>query len=667
MIRTYALIIGMLLFTGSSLMAGTVALDFGADYSTSYINAGDTPTESTVDADFDGNIDDRMLSVAFGSAYAPVASGSFTTPAGKSGPGLKYGISLASIDTTSSPILVLNRFTPTDQTYVRNTALSGINARMATSWYWDQSSFLNGANLGENVSFSSESGSLQAGAYMAGTGQPGAVRGASFLAKSDGQWYITSVTSAGTTTDLSINAATANWYVFDPAAGTLFFNLADFGSPVLGSTLTNITALGLYEQVELSGNDNVQGLRTFKAILNFDPVDPPPVSVVMAVDFGANYSTNSGESHNWGYIDATNSTFTNTVDADFDGNADDQMLGVVAGSDYTPTSHPDWTTPVGKSGPGMKYGISLANIDTNANPILAYNRFTPDDYTYVQNADTVGADGRLATEWYWEKSSFLNGANLGENLSFADEAGSLTAVVRLSGSNVGGSMRGASFLVKNDTQWYISTLISSGIGATLSINAATANWYAFDPAAGTLFFDRFDYGSAVPGSTFTNITALGVYEQQEVFSAVASQGITSFQAKLAFESLSPSEWYDAWSLLYPGYDMSYFADPDGDLLDNLSEYGLGGDPTSPDADAVAPNSEVNGAVLTYIYNRRLDAVDRGLIYTVERNANLIISSLWTTNGVTFAGSGPVDKSFEAVTNTIPVTANEDFLRLQIGL
>ena len=243
-----------------------------------------------------------------------------------------------------------------------------------------------------------------------------------------------------------------------------------------------------------------------------------------AVDFGADYSS--------GYINATDATATSAVDADFDGNSDDRMRGITLGTTYSPMNSASFTNRTGKSGTGMKYGVSLATLDSSTDPTIANNRFTPTDDTYVGTTDTVGANERLATAWYWEKSSFLNGANAASGLSFANAAGSLTAVVKLAGNNVGASMRGASFLVQNDGQWYITTFISAGTPATLSINAATANWYVFDPAAGTLFFDRSAYGTAVQGSSFANITALGIYEQQEVFSTTAAQGINSFQAML---------------------------------------------------------------------------------------------------------------------------------------
>jgi hypothetical protein len=248
---------------------------------------------------------------------------------------------------------------------------------------------------------------------------------------------------------------------------------------------------------------------------------------LVAVDFGADYSS--------GYINATDATATSAVDADFDGNSDDRMRGITLGTTYSPMNSASFTNRTGKSGTGMKYGVSLATLDSSTDPTIANNRFTPTDDTYVGTTDTVGANERLATAWYWEKSSFLNGANAASGLSFANAAGSLTAVVKLAGSNVGASMRGASFLVQNDGQWYINAFTSAGTPATLSINAATANWYVFDPAAGTLFFDRSAYGTAVQGSSFANITALGIYEQQEVFSTTAAQGINSFQAMLVPE------------------------------------------------------------------------------------------------------------------------------------
>ena len=111
-------------------------------------------------------------------------------------------------------------------------------------------------------------------------------------------------------------------------------------------------------------------------------------------------------------------------------------------------------------------------------------------------------------------------------------------------------------------------------------------------------------------------------------------------------------------------------DPDGDLLDNLAEYALGGVPTNgADSAEILPTSgvvadgETNG--WEYVYRRRNDHVARGLIYTVEVKSNLV-SGIWTTNGVEEVNSAGIDAEFDFVTNRISTEGgDQQFLRLKI--
>ncbi len=264
------MVVGAGLAAPALMAAGPVTVvDFGADYSDSYINAYDVPVMSTVDADFDGEQDDRLLSIAFGTAYWPSDSEGFSTPEGKSGPGLKYGMSLANIDSDLDPVSTLNRFTYKDDTYINGITndVPGISRRMATAWYWEKSHFLNGANEMRNLTFADTEGALKLATNLAGTPAPGFMRGAAFLVQSSGRWYITKLTSAGYTTQLSINGAAADWYEFEPVKSNLFFDRFNPGSSVKGSSLTDITAFGMVAQHGLVPGNLYQGFKTMSAVL----------------------------------------------------------------------------------------------------------------------------------------------------------------------------------------------------------------------------------------------------------------------------------------------------------------------------------------------------------------------------------------------------------------
>ncbi len=124
-------------------------------------------------------------------------------------------------------------------------------------------------------------------------------------------------------------------------------------------------------------------------------------------------------------------------------------------------------------------------------------------------------------------------------------------------------------------------------------------------------------------------------------------------------------WSDGYGLA--GTNALMGANPDGDALNNLAEYALGGSPTNGTVAAgILPSmGAVNGSVLEYIHRRRTNHVELGLSYWVERNTNLV-SGTWTTNGVSISGTAPAETGFETVTNEISTSAeDEQFVRLKI--
>ena len=113
--------------------------------------------------------------------------------------------------------------------------------------------------------------------------------------------------------------------------------------------------------------------------------------------------------------------------------------------------------------------------------------------------------------------------------------------------------------------------------------------------------------------------------------------------------------------------LAFDVEPDG--MDNLTEYALGGNPTSNDAASILPTFGITDAgggsnVMDYIYNRRLDAALRGLTYGLNQSTNLL--SGWGDVGTAYeTGSAGIDLYFESVTNSVPVTTDEGFISLEI--
>ncbi|MEA2068508.1 MAG: hypothetical protein U9P12_04845 [Verrucomicrobiota bacterium] len=105
-------------------------------------------------------------------------------------------------------------------------------------------------------------------------------------------------------------------------------------------------------------------------------------------------------------------------------------------------------------------------------------------------------------------------------------------------------------------------------------------------------------------------------------------------------------------------------DADGDGLNNLGEYGLGGDPKDPN-DTGIKYTAVNGGDFEFMHAMLTDS-ESGIEYIVEVNdmGNLVFGS-WTNTGITIT-SGTLDDDFDMVTNSIPVSGDREFIRLRIN-
>ena len=148
----------------------------------------------------------------------------------------------------------------------------------------------------------------------------------------------------------------------------------------------------------------------------------------------------------------------------------------------------------------------------------------------------------------------------------------------------------------------------------------------------------------------------------------------SFEDVISDGTISPTvPPYESWGLEYglTGSETNYLAHSDADGLNQLLEYGLGGNPTNNDASSILPmfgeSSGGGSASMEYIYRRRTDWEVRELNYWLELNTNLV-SGTWNTNGYTEVGAGPLEPGFEAVTNRISTESETNrFIRLRIRI
>ncbi len=136
------------------------------------------------------------------------------------------------------------------------------------------------------------------------------------------------------------------------------------------------------------------------------------------------------------------------------------------------------------------------------------------------------------------------------------------------------------------------------------------------------------------------------------------------QSGIWVESPSFANWIEIFSL--SPSNALWSADPDCDGLDNLAEYGLGGNPTNANDIGILPTFGIVDGGVEYVCRQRTDAAARGLGYYLELNINLV-SGIWTNSGYAVVGTGEIGAGFEVVTNLVPtVPFATRFVRLRIS-
>ncbi|MDF7823872.1 hypothetical protein P4B35_07590 [Pontiellaceae bacterium B12227] len=134
------------------------------------------------------------------------------------------------------------------------------------------------------------------------------------------------------------------------------------------------------------------------------------------------------------------------------------------------------------------------------------------------------------------------------------------------------------------------------------------------------------------------------------------------------EPVTPSMDFDSWAASYglTGDDALPGADVEPDGLDNLMEYGLGGNPTNDDHAAVAPatfTADDGGTNWFYhIYDQRVN--DAALTFTVGATDDLAGTPA-DTNDVEFVGQSDEVDGFRTQTNRTEMTTDAKFIRLQV--
>lgn len=121
----------------------------------------------------------------------------------------------------------------------------------------------------------------------------------------------------------------------------------------------------------------------------------------------------------------------------------------------------------------------------------------------------------------------------------------------------------------------------------------------------------------------------------------------------------PSQ-FDQWADLFNVPNTTVDSDSDG--VNNLYEFGLGGDPTNSAWAGYLPTFGNTGSGFQYVYPRREAS---GLKYDLETSTNLMANA-WTNSGYAeHEVTGMMAEPFEAVTNSITEEQDQMFIRLII--
>jgi hypothetical protein len=230
-----------LLFTAALAQASVLAIDFGAAYVSTNINSNNTITHSNGDFNFNGESNDRVSSIAFGSVFTPPNSGNWTTVPGKSNGTIYQGVSIAVFNNQSiDPGIPINRINSNNRIQLGNANAGTETYSLAVALYWEAADFLS----------SGTGGLVDAAGSMSVTVNSTGIRpNVRFMVQAGGEWYL-SQSSSSNNGSFSINGGAANWYAFDPSANALFWDETAPGATISGNSLGTITAAGIYAQTD---------------------------------------------------------------------------------------------------------------------------------------------------------------------------------------------------------------------------------------------------------------------------------------------------------------------------------------------------------------------------------------------------------------------------------
>lgn len=518
-----ALAVTALLAVSATLTAQVTAVEFGGNYTNSNSNA-DTSGYLLENGDFDGeaDADDRRGYIPFGTLFLNINDENMVGNNNK----IYHGTQQTHLDDTSSdPAIGLVRLLNGPAADSLQCGHGGTTAVTQHTFapHVIKEDFLNGANSTTNLlAFEDILGSVT----VSVGGKTGAPTANHAMVRNGNDWYV-STTSSTSTNALSINGYTEMWIPYNPGSNIYVSASTLAGTPVAGSTLTDIQAFGaVIQQNNIAsgrgGNADIFSVSGFSARL-------VPTPIPFAVDFSGDFISSNQN---------LNKALTESEEGDFnfDGNEFDlrsyRTIETGFGTIGNPNNLPNKTRTI-------HAGYQIATIGSFLDPPV------PNLFRFNANVDTIQVtSGAVASEAamcftpHVRKENFTNGFSTNDkDLIFTDEPNAITIVMAQAAS-----VDTVRALVQNGKNWYVSA--TEITGNTLTINGLTETWYPYDPSANQ-FIDTDNLSGGVSGSTLANIKAIGVFIQELSFDAtmpnVANWQVKSIQAILGqIDTLTPS-------------------------------------------------------------------------------------------------------------------------------
>ncbi|MDF7824047.1 hypothetical protein P4B35_08490 [Pontiellaceae bacterium B12227] len=306
----------------------------------------------------------------------------------------------------------------------------------------------------------------------------------------------------------------------------------------------------------------------------------------------------------------------------------------------------------------LVYGLGQGDIDANA---LRAN----------SGSDTVRYRMDNASFLFWVQGPAGPVNASVENPEIEYEVGSMT-LVKLGTSDPGY----VHIAIRNSGQWYVTentyTKNQDGI-----INVLNEKWIPLTLATVT-DTDRMTVIGAGAGTLGSSLSLTSVDAVGWFIDSMDSPGTTySYLNLLKMTYGSSPSTYQNWAAGFGVYnDAGAFTnDYDSDGISNGEEWGLNGNPNNSDSrGALDRYSSIDetGTNFLYVYPR-LQSADRP-VYTIVDDGDLVYAPDFTNvtahtvlgfGGPWINGSGGENNDLESVTNSIPITENVRFYKLEI--